>query len=81
MKVLELFNIENKYKLPDEFKGKTIKNGGLTINNPRKWTMKDFVPKNFIKKIVNIGEVNKKELKPIYVKEWQNILRVYFSIK
>ena len=38
MKELELFEVKNKYKLPEKHKGKHTKNGGLTINDPRKWT-------------------------------------------
>ncbi len=34
--------IDSSFLLPDEYKGKTIKNGGLTINNPRKWTSKEI---------------------------------------
>ena len=39
---IELFKIKNKYKLPNKYKGKKTKNGGLTINDPRKWTKKEI---------------------------------------
>lgn len=35
---MELFNIDEEYYLPEEFIGKENKNGGVTVNNPRKWT-------------------------------------------
>ena len=35
---LTLFPSENKYQLPNQFKGEVRKNGGLTNNDPRKWT-------------------------------------------
>jgi hypothetical protein len=31
-----------EYKMPDEYKGKIIKNGGLTNFSPRKWTEKEI---------------------------------------
>ena len=39
---MKLFEISNKYILPEKYKGKYTKNGGLTINNPRKWTDKEI---------------------------------------
>ena len=44
-------------------------------------TLEDFTTDNLIKHIIKIGERNKKILKPIYVKEWRNISRVYFRIE
>ena len=39
---MELFDIDNKYKLPEKYKGKHTKKGGLTNNNPRKWTKEEI---------------------------------------
>ena len=39
---MKLFNLDKKYYLPEKYKGKEIKNGGLTKNNPRKWTKKEI---------------------------------------
>lgn len=39
---MDLFNTDEKYYLPMEYKGKETKNGGLTKNNPRKWTEKEI---------------------------------------
>ena len=39
---MELFNTDEKHYLPLEYKGKETKNGGLTKNNPRKWTEKEI---------------------------------------
>ena len=33
---------ENEYKMPSEYKGDYIKNGGLTKFQPRKWTEKEI---------------------------------------
>jgi len=38
MRLNELFDIDEQYYLPKEFIGDDIKNGGITKNNPRKWT-------------------------------------------
>ena len=39
---LKLFPSENKYKLPNQFKGKVRKNGGLTRYDPREWTKREI---------------------------------------
>jgi len=39
---MDLFNTEKEYFLPKEYIGKETKNGGLTKNNPRKWTKKEI---------------------------------------
>jgi len=44
-------------------------------------TLEDFTTDNLVKHIIKIGERNKKTLKPIYVKNWKNISRVYFKIE
>lgn len=41
----------------------------------------DFTTDNIIKEIIKIGKRNKKELVPIFIKDWRNISRVYFEIK
>jgi hypothetical protein len=43
--------------------------------------LNDFTTDNIIKEIVKIGRRNKKELIPVFVKDWRNIARVYFEIK
>jgi hypothetical protein len=45
------------------------------INN-----LDDFKIENLIKEVIKIGKKNKKELNPIFIKEWRNISRVYFEI-
>lgn len=40
----------------------------------------DFNNKKFIEVTKNKGIQNKKELTPIYIKQWDNILRVYYKI-
>lgn len=42
--------------------------------------LNDFTIDNLIKEVIKIGIRNKKELKPIFIKEWRNISRVYFEI-
>jgi hypothetical protein len=44
-------------------------------------TLEDFTTDNLVKHIIKIGERNKKNLIPIYVKDWRNIARVYFKIE
>jgi len=44
-------------------------------------TIEDFTTDNLVKHIIKIGERNKKNLIPIYVKDWRNIARVYFKIE
>ena len=44
-------------------------------------SLKEFTFENLIKHVQMIGKRNKKELIPIYVKEWKNIGRVWFEIK
>tara|TARA_Y100001972_G_scaffold87893_1_gene107500 strand:- start:250 stop:1026 length:777 start_codon:yes stop_codon:yes gene_type:complete len=39
---MELFDSNKEYYLPNEHIGKETKNGGLTKNNPRKWTEKEI---------------------------------------
>ncbi len=39
---MDLFNTDKEYFLPKEYMGKETKNGGLTKNNPRKWTDKEI---------------------------------------
>jgi hypothetical protein len=46
------------------------------INN-----LNDFTTDNIVKEIIKIGRRNKKELIPIFIKDWRNIARVYFEIK
>lgn len=41
----------------------------------------DFNIDNLIKEVVKIGYRNKKQLIPIFTKEWRNIARVYFEIQ
>ena len=43
--------------------------------------LNDFTTDNLIKHIIKIGERNKKLLIPVYIKDWNNIARVYFKIK
>jgi tRNA G26 N,N-dimethylase Trm1 len=40
----------NPYKMPNEYKGDYIKNGGFTKNQPRKWTDKEVEWVNMLKK-------------------------------
>ena len=42
--------------------------------------IEDFTIENLTNHIIKIGERNKKKLIPIFIKEWRNIGRVYFSI-
>ena len=42
-------NIDSQYKMPEEFKGKLTKNGGLTKFQPRKWTEKEIEWVNMLK--------------------------------
>lgn len=46
------------------------------INN-----LEEFTIENLIEHIQMIGQRNKKKLVPVFVKEWQNIGRVYFTIE
>lgn len=39
---MDLFNTDKDYYLPEEYMGEEIKNGGITKNNPRKWTKKEI---------------------------------------
>jgi hypothetical protein len=51
-KELQLYNlnkIDDKLKLPDSYKGKVYKNGGLTKFNPRKWTIEEINWVNMLK--------------------------------
>ena len=43
--------------------------------------MGDFTTQRLIDEIAKIGRRNKKELIPVFVKEWRLISRVYFEIK
>ena len=43
--------------------------------------LEDFTTDNLVNHIIKIGERNKKKLIPIYVKDWRNIARVYFTIE
>lgn len=43
--------------------------------------LENFTTRNLIKHIQYIGRRNKKELNPVFVKEWNMILRVYFEIE
>jgi hypothetical protein len=45
------------------------------INN-----INDFTTDNLIKEVIKIGKRNKKELTPVFIKDWRNISRVYFEI-
>ena len=59
-------------KLPDEYKGQFIKNGGLTTHQPRKWTEKeiefaiDMKEKNFT--IKEIAEALDRDLVQVQIK-------------
>jgi len=46
---MKLFEIEENYKMPDEYKGRLIKNGGLTKFQPRQWTEKEIEWVNMLK--------------------------------
>ena len=52
---MELF--QNEFKMPEEFKGKTLKNGGLTKFAPRQWTEKEI---EWVKMLKAKGFTNKK---------------------
>ena len=52
---MEIF--ENEFKMPEEFKGKTLKNGGLTKFAPRQWTEKEI---EWVKMLKDKGFSNKK---------------------
>ena len=43
-------------------------------------SLEDFSVNKMIEKVVMIGRRYKKTLKPIYIKNWRNIARVYFQI-
>ena len=44
-------------------------------------TIEDFITDNLIKEVQRIGCMNKKQLTPVFIKEWNRISRVYFSIE
>lgn len=43
--------------------------------------LEDFTVDNFILKTQEIGIQNKKKLNPAYIREWRNIVRVYYTIE
>lgn len=43
-------------------------------------TMGDFTSENIVKEIIKIGKRYKKQLEPVYIKDWNLISRVYFRI-
>lgn len=43
-------------------------------------SLDDFTTESLINEIIRIGERNKKTLTPIYVREWSQISRVWFSV-
>lgn len=43
-------------------------------------SLEDFTTESIVNEIIKIGRKNKKELTPIFVKEWHGISRVYFKI-
>ena len=44
-------------------------------------TLEEFTVDRLINKIQRIGKANKKQLTPIFVKEWNRIARVYFKVE
>jgi|LUMV01.1.fsa_nt_gb hypothetical protein len=44
-------------------------------------TTQDIAADKFVKKIKQIAKRNKKKVLPVYIKEWRNIVRIYFKIK
>ena len=76
---MDLFDLDKEYYLPKEFLGKETKNGGLTKNNPRKWTEKEiewalnlkakgFKNKDIAKKDMEILKNKKEKTQPARVK-------------
>lgn len=44
-------------------------------------TLEDFTTETIVNEIIKVGRKNKKELTPVFVKEWHGISRVYFKIE
>lgn len=44
-------------------------------------SLEDFTIENLIKHIQMIGKRNKKNLTPLFIREWQNIGRVWFTVE
>ena len=72
MSDLKLFEFKNKYKLPEKYKGKIKKNGGLTLNDPREWTLEEIEWTNMLQEkgftIKQIAKCLDRELVSVQIK-------------